>query len=134
MIRIPLLILAGLLSVILMEIAGALWMRIVPTGVDLTANYFVMVVLPMALLVHFVMCLLFWKAFEPTPRLGGAVYVGTHVIAQASELTFLGNPPADVAMYCLMLLISGAITQFVFDRYFWCPQCAGPVFGGKLQQ
>lgn len=131
MIRIPLLILAGLLSAPLMEIAGFFWMRAVPAEIDLTANYFTMIVLPMALLVHFAICLIFWKAFEPTPRIGGVVYVGTHVVTQGGLLTVLGNPLADVGLYCLMLLISGGLTQFVFDRYFWCPQCAGPILGGR---
>ena len=131
MIRIPLLILAGILSAPLMEAAGFFWMQIAPAEIDLTANYFTMIVLPMALLVHFVNCLIFWKAFEPTPRTGGAVYVGTHMLTQGTLLIVLGNPMADVALYCLMVLISGGLTQFFFDRYFWCPQCAGPILGGR---
>jgi hypothetical protein len=129
-VRIPILILAGFVSVPLMEIAGFLWMRAAPAGIDLTANYFAMVVLPMALLVHFLACLALWKIFEPSPKVGGATYVATHVVAQASALTLMGNPPMDVLTYCSMLLVSGGVTQFVFHRYFWCPACAGPLFGG----
>lgn len=131
MVRIPMLILAGVLSAPLMEIAGYVWLQVVPLEMDLTAHYFSMVVLPMALLVHFLICLTFWKAFEPTPRLGAAVYVGTHVVAQATLLSLLENPLADIGMYCLMLLVSGSLTQFVFNRYFWCPQCAGPIFAAR---
>jgi len=127
MFRIPILLLAGLLSAPLMEVFSVMWMRIVPAEIDLTANYFVMVVLPMALLLHFIMALVLWKPFESRPRVGGVVYVGAHVITQATMLTLLGNPPFDVALYVLMLLISGGLIQFVFHRYFWCPACAGAV-------
>lgn len=131
MFRIPLLILAGLLSAPLMEVAGFLWLRAAPAEIDLTANYFSMVILPMALLVHFLVCLVFWKVFERTPRVGGVVYVGTHAVAQAALLAALANPLMDIATYCTILLISGGLTQFVFHRYFWCPQCAGPILGGR---
>jgi hypothetical protein len=130
-VRIPILILAGLLSVPLMEIAGILWMRAAPLNIDLTANYFAMVVLPMALLVHFLACLALWKIFEPSPKVGGVTYVGTHVVAQSAALTLMGNPPMDVLVYCIILLFSGSLTQFVFHRYFWCPHCAGPLLGGS---
>ena len=133
-IRIPILLIAGLASAPLMEIFGVLWMRSAPVEVDLTANYFLMVVLPVALLVHFLFCLVLWKLFEPSPKVGGATYVGTHILAQASLLTSLSNPPADVAVYCLILFISGGFTQFIFHRYFWCPQCAGPPLGGGSSQ
>ena len=43
----------------------------------------------------------------------------------------MGNPAMDIFAYCMMVLVSGALTQFVFDRYFWCPACAGPLFGGS---
>ena len=93
-----------------------------------------LLLLPAALLVHVLFCLVLWKFFEPSPKVGGAIYVGTHLIAQVSLLTSLSNPPADVALYGLMLLMSGGLTQFIFHRYFWCPQCAGPLLGGGSSQ
>jgi hypothetical protein len=127
MIRFPVLILAGLLSMPLMEVFSMLWFRVAPANLDLTANYFLMVVLPAALVLHFLMALLLWKAFEPSPKTGGAVYLGTHITAQVIELSYLGNPLADVVSYGLVLLLSGSLILFVFNRYFWCPQCAGPI-------
>lgn len=127
MIRYPILILAGLLSAPLMEFASMAWMKIMPQSADLTANYFPAVVLPVALLLHFVVALALWKAFEPAPKSGGAVYLGCHVVAQALLLNSFHNPMADIAMFVLMLLISGTLVLFIFNRYFWCPQCAGPV-------
>lgn len=125
--RFPALILAGLLSMPLMEVFSVLWLQAAPVSLDLTANYFLMVVLPAALVLHFLMAVLLWKAFEPNPKIGGAVYLGTHIITQVTELTLLGNPLADVVSYGLVLLFSGSLILYVFDRYFWCPQCAGPV-------
>ena len=126
MVRIPVLILFGLLSAPLMEVLSVIWMRTAPMAMDLTANYFAMVVLPAALVLHFVIALLLWKAFEPNPKVGGAIYLGTHIATQASILTYLGNPAADVALFCLTLLGSGGLILFVFDRYFWCPHCIPP--------
>jgi len=127
MIRYPILIFAGLLSAPLLEIASIIWMQIMPQSADLTANYFPTVVLPVALLLHFIMALVLWKAFEPAPKSGGATYLGCHVVTQIIMLNYFHNPAADIAMFVLMLLISGGLVLFVFNRYFWCPQCAGSV-------
>jgi hypothetical protein len=73
------------------------------------------------------MALVGWKAFEPDPKVGGAVYLGTHLLAQTALLATLGNPVSDIAMSVLVLLVSGSLVLFVFNRYFWCPQCLGPI-------
>ena len=83
MIRFPVLILAGLLSMPLMEVFSMLWFRVAPANLDLTANYFLMVVLPAALVLHFLMALLLWKAFEPSPKTGGAVYLACDPVASS---------------------------------------------------
>ncbi len=127
MIRYLILVVAGLVSAPLMEVGSLVWMDAAPIYLDLTANYFVMVVLPVALLVHFSMALICWKAFEPiTPR-GAPVYLGTHLAAQAAMLSVLGNPLMDILPFLITLLVSGSLILFVFTRYFWCPRCAGPV-------
>ena len=127
MIRFPVLILAGLLSMPLMEVFSMLWFQAAPANLDLTANYFLMAVLPAALVLHFLIALLLWKAFEPSPKISCAVYLGTHITTQVIELSYLGNPLADVVSYGLVLLFSGGLILFVFNRYFWCQQCAGPI-------
>jgi len=124
MIRFPVLILAGILSAPLMDLGSVAWMRILPAGFDLTANYFLMVVLPVALVLHFAVALLLWKAFEPSPGVSGIVYVGTHLTAQAVMLTLFLNPIHDILIYLLVILASGTVVLFVFNRYFWCPTCA----------
>lgn len=123
MIRYPILILAGLLSAPLMELGGIAWLALLPAGLDLTANYFVMTVLPVALILYFLMALLLWKAFEPAPRSGIATYLAAHLTAQALLLNSIGNPPADIAFYALSLLVAGGLIFVVFERYFWCPVC-----------
>lgn len=127
MIRYPVLILMGALSAPLMEVLSMLWMQILPASADLTANYFTAVVLPVALCLHFVMALVLWKAFEPAPLTGGAVYLGTHLLVQGIMLNAFFNPPLDILIFLAVLLTSGSLMIFVFNRYFWCPRCAGAV-------
>ena len=124
MIRFPVLVVAGLLSAVLMDLGSIGWMRLMPPGLDLTANYFLMVVLPVALVLHFAMALLLWKAFEPSPGSSSVVYLGTHLVAQAALLKVFLNPLNDILIYLLVILASGAVVLFVFNRYFWCPTCA----------
>ncbi len=126
MVRILLVVLAGIASTPLMEVLAVLWMRTLPADIDLTANYFLSVVLPMALVLHFAMALLLWKVFEPSPRRNPAIYLSSHILAQATMLTVLGNPLADVVFFCITLLGSGTLVMTVFNRYFWCPTCAAP--------
>ena len=68
MVRIPVLILFGLLSAPLMELLSVIWMRTAPMAMDLTANYFAMVVLPAALVLHFVIALLLGELADQALR------------------------------------------------------------------
>ncbi len=127
MVRYPILVLAGLLSAPLMEVLGMLWLDVVPAEADLTASYFPTVVLPVAIVVHFLAALILWKAFEPAPKPAGVVYLLSHMAAQGAMLATFNNPPGDILAFLGILLLSGSVILFVFDRYFWCPQCAGPI-------
>ncbi len=124
MIRYPVLILMGALSAPLLEILAMFWMQVLPAGFDLTAHYFTAVVLPVALFLHFVMAIVLWKAFEPAPLSGGAAYLGTHLLVQGIMLKGFFNPPLDIVYFLSVLLMSGCLMLFVFNRYFWCPHCA----------
>lgn len=124
MIRYPLLIIAGLLSAVLMDLLSVVWMQAAPARLDLTAHYFLMVVLPVALVLYFTVAVVFWKAFEPSPLIGSVVYLGTHLAAQALMLNYFYNPIADIVVYEVILLAAGSTVLFVFNRYFWCPACA----------
>ncbi|HEY5647140.1 MAG TPA: hypothetical protein VIS76_14410 [Pseudomonadales bacterium] len=95
-----------------------------PAGLDLTGNYFLMVVLPVALVLHFSMAVLLWKAFEPSPGPSSAIYLGAHATAQAILLNLFLNPIQDILVYLLVILASGSLVLFVFNRYFWCAACA----------
>lgn len=127
MIRYPVLLLMGALSAPLMEIMSMFWMGILPASVDLTANYFTAVVLPVALCLHFIMAIVLWRAFEPAPVKGGALYLGAHMLVQGVMLNGFFNPPMDILAFLAVLLASGSLMIFVFNRYFWCPHCAGAV-------
>lgn len=127
MIRYAVLLVMGVLSAPLIELLSMVWLQILPSGADLTANYFTAVVLPVALFLHFSMALILWKAFEPAPIPGGVTYLGAHLIAQGLMLNMFHNPPADIAAFLAVLLASGCLMIFVFNRYFWCPHCARSV-------
>jgi len=125
-IRYLLLVLAGMISAPLMDIGSIVWMNLLPADLDLTANYFLMVVLPVALIVHFVAALVLWKAFEPAPKPAAATYLGTHIATQIFWLANFGNPVTDIAAFSVVLLASGSGVLYVFNRYFWCPACIEP--------
>ncbi len=124
MIRFPVLIFAGLLSAPLLDLGSIVWMKFLPPGLDLTANYFLMVVLPVVLVLHFTMALVLWKAFEPSPFLSSVAYLGSHLITDAVMLKLVMNPLTDILIYLLIILASGSSVLFVFNRYFWCRTCA----------
>ncbi len=119
MLRTALAFVAGLLSVALSEIFSITWMTVAPASLDLTASYFLSVVVPAVLLVHLTMTLIFWKALAPNPGRNCGFFIGTHAIGQGSALFLLNNPPADIATYVTIILLSGALTCTVFRRYIW---------------
>ena len=119
MLRTALAFIAGLLSVALSEIFSITWMTVAPANLDLTANYFLSVVVPAVLLVHLSTTLIFWKALAPNPGRNCGFFIGTHAIAQGAALFLLNNPPADIASYVAIILLSGALVSTVFRRYIW---------------
>ncbi len=119
MLRTALAFIAGLVSVALSEAFSVTWMMIAPANLDLTANYFLSVVVPAVLLVHLSITLIFWKALAPNPGPNCGFFIGTHAIAQGAALFLLNNPPADIASYVAIILLSGALVSTVFRRYIW---------------
>ncbi|MCZ6459057.1 MAG: hypothetical protein O6766_06800, partial [Gammaproteobacteria bacterium] len=107
MLRTALAFIAGLLSVALSEIFSITWMTVAPANLDLTANYFMSVVVPAVLLVHLSITLIFWKALAPNPGRNCGFFIGTHAIGQGVALFLLNNPPADIASYVAIILLSG---------------------------
>ncbi len=119
MLQTALAFIAGLLSVALSEIFSITWMMVAPANLDLTANYFLSVVVPAVLLVHLSITLIFWKALAPNPGRNCGFFIGTHAIGQGAALFVLNNPPADIASYVAVILLSGALVSTVFRRYIW---------------
>ena len=119
MLRTALAFIAGLLSVALSEVFSITWMTVAPASLDLTASYFLSVVVPAVLLVHLSMTLIFWKVLAPNPGRNCGFFIGTHAIGQGAVLFMLNNPPADIATYVTIILLSGALTCTVFRRYIW---------------
>ncbi len=126
MLRTALAFIAGLLSVALSEIFSMSWMTIAPANLDLTANYFLSVVVPAVLLVHLTITLIFWKVLAPNPGRNCGVFISTHAIAQGAALFLLNNPPADIATYVTIILLSGVSISTVFRRYIWSTPAQSP--------
>jgi hypothetical protein len=121
--RIVLVVIAAAISVVLTEVLTMTWLQMAPVNLDLLGNYFLSVVLPVVLFVHLAITLVFWKAFEPQPVREPAIYVCTHALLQAIGLGVFGNPPATIASYVVIILLSGFAVTGVFRRYFWCLAC-----------
>lgn len=123
-VRITLVILAGAIGVVLTEVFTMTILNVAPLDLDLTSNLFVSVVTPAVLMVHLLLSLIFWKAFEPEPMRSSMIFIASHAGLQAYELFTFNNPPADVAAYVIIIVLSGLAVTWVFRRYFWCPACA----------
>lgn len=122
--RVFLVILAGLLSAPLTDLLGIYWMGLAPADLDLTGSYYLSVVVPAVLFLHLLMALVLWKLFERDPTRNPIIYVATHVIAQVAMLNVFGNPTADIAIYAAIVMLSGGAVMGMFRYYFWCPHCA----------
>jgi hypothetical protein len=123
-VRIILVILAGALGVALTEVFTMTILSLAPLDLDLTSNLFVSVVIPAVLMVHLLLALIFWKAFEPEPMRTSLIFIASHASLQAYELVILNNPTADIAAYVTIIILSGLAVTWVFRRYFWCSACA----------
>jgi hypothetical protein len=117
-------IIAGAIAVVLTELFTMAILNFAPLDLDLTSNLFVSVVTPAVLMVHLLLALIFWKAFEPEPMQNSLIFVASHASLQAAELITFNNPSADVAAYVTIIVLSGLAVTWVFRRYFWCAACA----------
>ena len=124
MLRATLSVLAGILAVPLCEIFAVIWMTTAPADIDLTGSYFLSIVIPSVVLVHLLLTLLFWKALAGNPLRNCTLFIGTHALFQGAAVTYLANPPADVAAYVGIILASGLLISIVFRRYFWNTESA----------
>ncbi len=122
--RVILVVLAGVLGVALTELVSVTVLAVAPLSMDLTASFLVSVVVPSVLAVHLLLALVFWKAFEPNPVRNPAIFVITHAGLQSFELATINNPTGDIIGYVIIILASGFAVTSVFRRYFWCDACA----------
>ena len=122
-VRIVLVILAGAIGVVLTEVVTMTILSVAPLDLDLTSSLFVSVITPAVLMVHLLLALIFWKAFEPEPMQNSLIFIASHAGLQASELYTLNNPTADITAYVTIIVLSGLAVTWVFRRYFWCPAC-----------
>lgn len=123
-VRILLVIFAGALSVGLTELFTGVILALAPLDLDLTASLFISVVTPAVLLVHLLMSLIFWKAFEPNPVRNALIFIASHAGLQILELMTFKNPVNDVVAYVIIIVLSGLLVSWVFRHYFWCAACA----------
>jgi hypothetical protein len=123
-VRILLVIFAGALSVGFTEVFSGVILAMAPLDLDLTASFFTSVAPAAVLLVHLLMSLVFWKAFEPNPVRNPLIFIASHASFQAAELIAFNNPLSDVAAYVIIIALSGLLVTWVFRHYFWCAACA----------
>ena len=123
-VRIILVILAGAIGVVLTEVFTFAILQMAPLDLDLTSSLFVSVITPAVLMVHLLLALIFWKAFEPEPMRNSLIFIASHAGLQAYELFTFNNPMGDIAAYATIIVLSGLAVTWVFRRYFWCPACA----------
>ncbi len=123
-VRIILVILAGAIGVVLTEVFTFAILQMAPLDLDLTSSLFVSVITPAVLMVHLLLALIFWKAFEPEPMRNSLIFIASHAGLQAYELFTFNNPTGDIAAYATIIVLSGLAVTWVFRRYFWCPACA----------
>jgi len=126
LLRIIILIIAGVLAAPAQEVLGVLWLQVMPLGIDLSGNYLLMVLVPVVLCLHFAIALVLWKAFEPAPGIASVVFVASHAVSQGLLLRLLGNPLGDVLTTCVIVVLSGALVTTVFSQFIWCPRCSVP--------
>lgn len=123
-VRIILVILAGAIGVVLTEVFTFAILQMAPLDLDLTSSLFVSVITPAVLMVHLLLALIFWKAFEPEPMRNSLIFIASHAGLQAYELFTFNNPTGDIAAYATIIVLSGLAVTWIFRRYFWCPACA----------
>jgi len=112
-------ILTGVVSAIATEVATVSWLKLAPLSLDVTGRFFLFGLPPAIVLISVLAGLLLWKIFARDPLRWGALFLGSWATSQAVELTALGNPPANVALYVAEVLLLGGIVLLLYRSLCW---------------
>ena len=118
-VKIVLLILAGLGGVIATEAGVVTWLTYAPLSLDLTGNYFTLAILPVVALVVILAALALWKILAANPLRNCLIFAGVYIAAESFGLTQMGNPLTVVASYGLIMAGVCGIVFASFARLFW---------------
>ncbi len=118
-VKIVVLVFAGLLGVVATESGVMAWLTYAPGTLDLTGNYFTMTILPVVVLVVVVAALLLWKILAANPVRNCLIFSSVYIVAEAAGLLQVGNPVSVVAMYGAVMAITCGVVFTAFTRLVW---------------
>jgi hypothetical protein len=118
-VKIVLLILAGLGGVIATEAGVITWLTYAPLSLDLTGNYFTLTILPVVVVVVILAAVLLWKILAANPLRNGLIFTGVYIAAESFGLMQLGNPLTVVASYALVMACVCGVVFTSFARLIW---------------
>lgn len=111
--------LVAVLGVLPTEMLSVLWLTVLQDFVDVTAYLFVLVTTPVVAVLSTAQASALSRVYRARPVLLGAVYVGVYAASYAFWLSWVFNPPGDVARFAAVVLIVGAIVMALFARFAW---------------
>jgi hypothetical protein len=118
-VKIVVLVFAGLLGVVATESGVMAWLTYAPGTLDLTGNYFTMTILPVVVLVVVAAALLLWKILAANPVRNCLIFSSVYIVAEAAGLLQMGNPVSVVAMYGAVMAIACGLVFTAFTRLVW---------------
>ena len=118
-VKIIVLLFAGLISVIATESGVMAWLTYAPGTLDLTGNYFTMTILPVVLLVVVAAALLLWKILAANPVRNCLIFSTVYILAEVGGLLQIGNSVSVAARYGAVIAIPCGLVFTVFARLLW---------------
>lgn len=117
--KIVLLVFAGLVGVIATEAGVVAWMTYAPATLDLTGNYFTLTILPVVVLVVLLAALLLWKVLAAAPLRNCLIFSAVYLAAESLGLAQLNNPPVVVLKYAAIITAVCVVVFVLFARLLW---------------
>ena len=111
--------LVAIVSVLPTEIASIAWIGALQNQADVTANLFVLVSAPAIAAMIALQALVLSRVYGRQPLRNAAVFLAVHAATYVYWLSRLYNPPADLASYAAVILVTGGIVMALFARFVW---------------
>ena len=115
-VKIIVLLFAGLISVIATESGVMAWLTYAPRTLDLTGNYFTMTILPVVLLVVVAAALLLWKILAANPVRNCLIFSTVYIVAEVGVRMHPRSEKVEVRHLHLP-------KRHLLVRHTRCPEC-----------